>query len=128
MTWIQRYRFREYVRNSMWITPLCFVIFFGIAGALVWRLDRRLGWSLLGFRPGGALAAMAAIVGAMLTFTGFVFSILLVAVQFASAQLTPRVLKASLRDRFTKFALGTFRGTSYYALTILSRITEDFVP
>jgi uncharacterized membrane protein len=71
---------------------------------------------------------MATIVGAMVTFTGMVFSILLVAVQFASAQLTPRVLKTSLSDLTTKFSLGMFIFTFVYAAVVMSRIADDFVP
>ena len=56
------------------------------------------------------------------------FSILLVAVQFASAQLTPRILKTGLTDPFTKFALGVFSGTAVYGLIVMSRVTDDFVP
>ena len=58
-----------------------------------WRLDRWLEWTLFDFETKGATALTAAIVGATLTFLGTAFSVLLVVVQFASTQLTPRALR-----------------------------------
>ena len=44
MTWLQRYRVREFVRNSVWFGPVLgmVVALLAIRG-LVW-LDRELGW------------------------------------------------------------------------------------
>ena len=64
----------------------------------------------------------------MVTFVGIVFSALLMAVQFASAQVTPRALKLSLNDPVTKAALGIFVATFLYALVVMARIRDDFVP
>jgi uncharacterized membrane protein len=40
---------------------------------------------------------LGAIVSGMIAFTGFVFSILLLAVQFGSSQFSPRLLRSFLR-------------------------------
>src|SRR5262249_24454171 len=53
-----------------------------------------------------------------------VFSVLLVAVQIASAQLTPRVIALVLRDPLTKFALTVFVFTYTYSLVVLVRVEE----
>lgn len=67
-----------------------------------------------------------------ITFTGFVFSILLLAVQFGSSQFSPRMLRRFLRDPTTKISLGVFIATFIYALLVLRTIgaggNEDFVP
>ncbi len=77
----------------------------------------------------GMLGAMA---GGMITFTGFVFSILLLAVQFGSSQFSPRMLRRFLRDPTTKISLGMFMATFIYALLVLRTIepvnNEDFIP
>jgi uncharacterized membrane protein len=99
-----------------------------LAAAVIWRFDRWARWELLGFEMEGGMAAMGTIVASMITFIGLVFSILLIAVQFASAQVTPSAVKSSLRDPFTKLALGVFGGTALYGLTIKARITHAFVP
>ena len=68
----------------------------------------------------------------MITFTGFVFSIFLLAVQFGSSQFSPRMLRRFLRDPTTKIALGMFMATFIYALLVLREIqpatNEDFIP
>ena len=77
-------------------------------------------------------SVLGAIAGGMITFTGFVFSILLLAVQFGSSQFSPRMLRRFLRDPTTKVALGTFMATFVYALAILRVVgtgtDKAFVP
>ncbi len=51
-----------------------------------------------------------------------VFSITLVALQMASTQYSPRVLRTFVRKPVTKLALSTFIATFVYSLTLLSRI------
>ena len=58
----------------------------------------------------------------MLTFTGVVFSITLVALQMASTQYSPRVLRTFVRKPVTKLALATFIATFVYSLTLLARV------
>jgi uncharacterized membrane protein len=128
MSWRWRYALGEQLRTALWPVPLASALLGLIAGAIAWRLDQLGGWSLLAFKPGGATALAAVVVGAMITFIGIVFSVLLMAVQFASAQLTPRALKLSLNDPIGKAALGSFVGTFLYALIVMARISDDFVP
>ena len=75
---------------------------------------------------------LPALAGAMITFTGFVFTILLLAIQFGSSQFSPRILRRFLRARTTKVALGMFIATFIYALLVLASIgtaaDKDFVP
>ena len=63
----------------------------------------------------------------MLTFIVFVFSILLVAVQLASAQLTPRIIALVYRNPVLKLSLTFFVFAFTYTLAVLSRI-EETVP
>ncbi len=94
----------------------------------LWRLDRWGGWTLVQFTHEGASALTTGVVTATLTFIGTAFAVLLVVAQFASNQLTPRALKITLGDPLYKIALGLFVGTFVYAMVILARVSEDFVP
>jgi uncharacterized membrane protein len=120
MSWWTRWRVYEYVRNSLWIVPLiCIGIAIGLGFALP-AVDEhttvRIG---IVFSTGAASAVLGSIAGGMITFTGFVFSILLLAVQFGSSQFSPRLLRRFLRDPTTKIAFGTFIATFVYALMVL---------
>src|SRR5262245_21005628 len=108
MTWLQRYRLGALLRTSIWIVPLGAMLAALAAAPAVRRLDHWLGWSLLGFSPEGARAVLGALAASLMTFIVFVFSILLVAVQIAGAQLTPRIIVRSFRNSTTRFCLGLF--------------------
>jgi uncharacterized membrane protein len=69
-----------------------------------------------------ARTLLATIATALLTFTGVVFSITLVALQMASTQYSPRVLRTFVRKPVTKLALATFIATFVYSLTLLARV------
>jgi uncharacterized membrane protein len=128
MSWALRFRLREHLQSALWPVPLACAAVGLAAAAGAWRLDRWGGWVLLDFKAGGATALTAGVVGTMITFVGIVFSVMLVAIQFASSQLTPRALKLSLSDPVVKAALGLFVATFIYALTVMARITDTFVP
>ena len=84
----------------------------------------------LGFQ-GDAEAArsiLSTIAAAMITFTGLVFSITIVALQLASAQFSPRVMRTFLRDRTSKLALATFVATFGFAFTVMRSTRADSVP
>ena len=121
MSWIQRYKLRNYVRNSIWILPV-----FGMVAALVsvdclhW-IEERAGWQS-GFDPAAALALFGTLAGSMFTFIVFLSSSLLLVVQLASAQLSPRIIGVVFRDRVTRFALTLFAFTFTFTLAVLLRI------
>ncbi len=68
----------------------------------------------------------------MMTITSVTFSITIVALQLASSQFGPRLLRNFMRDRGNQISLGTFIATFAYCLLILRTVngTEDqrFVP
>jgi len=88
MTWLQRYKLNSFFRSSIWLPPL--LAWCGAAAAPtdpVGRPDP--GWkSVVG--PGQRRAPCLPRWRRPCHFIVFVFSILLLAVQLASAQLTPR--------------------------------------
>ncbi len=121
MNWIQRYKLRNYVRNSIWLLPVS-----GMVAALVsvnclnW-IEQQAGWQS-SLDPSAALALFGTLAGSMLTFIVFLSSSLLLVVQLASAQLSPRIIGVVFRDRVTRFALTLFAFTFTFTLAVLVRI------
>jgi uncharacterized membrane protein len=126
VTWLQRYRLESFLRSSVWLPPVLGMVAALLLRPLVNELDTRLGWTAA-VGVDGARAVLGALASAMLTFIVFVFSILLVAVQLASAQLTPRIIAVFYNARILKVSLTIFVFTFTYTLAVLSRI-EDRVP
>ena len=126
MTWLQRYRVLSYVRNSIWIPPVAAIVAAVILVRLLNALEAAMGWQS-GFDADTMRAVLGNLAGAMFTFIVFVCSSLLLVVQLASAQLTPRIIGVLFRDRVTKITLSMFVFTFTFAIAALLRI-GDFVP
>ena len=108
MTWLQRYRIRHYIRNSIWILPVLGMVAALAAVPLLHGMEEALGWKSA-INPETARAVLGTLAASMFTFIVFVCSALLVAVQLASAQLTPRIIAIVFRDPVTKFSLNGVR-------------------
>jgi uncharacterized membrane protein len=121
MTWLQRYRVRSYVRNSIWILPVAGMMFALVAVRLVSWVDQRLGIESA-HDPGAARDLLGILAGSMFTLMVFVSSSLLLAMQLASAQLTPRVIGLVFKDSLTKGAMTLFAFTFTFALSVEVRI------
>jgi uncharacterized membrane protein len=127
------------LRGSFWFVPALFtVLAIGLAAGLL-TLDQRLGQQPLGgwLYSGGAEGArslLSALVGSIMTVIGLAFSIMIVTLQLASAQLGPRLLRSFVRDPGNQVVLGTFVATFVYALVVLRTVrgqdgrAEAFVP
>jgi len=127
LTWLQRYRLRAFLESSLWIVPVVGIaLAVAVAPELRW-LDTVTQWTFFGFGPEGARAALSGLVASVFTFVVFVFSILLVAVQIASANLSPRVIAVILAHPPVRVCLGLMAFTFMYGLAVLGRI-ETTVP
>jgi uncharacterized membrane protein len=78
--------------------------------------------------PGTAQTVLGTMAASMFTFIVFVSSALLVAVQLASTQLTPRIIAIVFRDPVTKAAFVVFVFTFTFALAALVRIASSVPP
>lgn len=67
----------------------------------------------------GARAVFAAIAGGLITSTTLLLSMMLVAVQLASSQFSPRTLRNWLGDRHVQHAVGFVLGTTVFCLLAL---------
>src|SRR5579883_2464408 len=127
MTWLQRYRFRHYVSNSIWVQPLLsMAAAIGAVRVLHW-IELRMGWEAVTYVD-TAQAVLGTMASAMFTFIVFVSSALLVAVQLASSQLTPRIIAIVFRDPVTKGSLVVFVFTFTFTLGVLVRVTSTVPP
>jgi uncharacterized membrane protein len=128
------------VRDSLWFIPALAVL--AAAGLAVLavqvptpRAESRFAWVwLFGGGAEGARGVLTAIAGSLITVTGTVFSVTIVALQLASSQFTPRLLRSFVADRVNQVVLGVFIGTFTYTLLVLRTIhsaaggAETFVP
>jgi uncharacterized membrane protein len=127
MTWEQRYRLKLAAGTSLMLwAGLPLVAALVCAPAVRW-FDEETGWKVFGFGPDGARAVLAALAGSMLTFIVFVLSAMLIVVQLASGQLTPRVIALVFALPWVRFTLGAFTFTFAYTVAALGRI-EGRVP
>lgn len=128
MRWRLTTRLKGIAEASIWPIPVAITVvaFFLADGAI--SVEEANDDAVLIFSSGTATALLAAIAAAMITFTGFVFSVLLLVVQFASGQFTPRALRTAYRDRLTQISLGVFVGTFVYTLNVLAEIRDNLVP
>ena len=122
MSWLLRFRLRRFVRRSLWLTPVLALGLVCMVAPLLLRLDRAMGWEWFGFTPDGARAVLSAFTASMLTLVVFVVSSLLIIVQLASAQLTPRIIAMVFVDRRLKWVLSIFAFAYGYTIAASGRI------
>jgi uncharacterized membrane protein len=126
MNWKHLYGLRSYLKSSLWVVPFIAIPFNLVATRILHWLDSWLGWTLMGFAVPGAQALLQAIVTATLSFVVFTFGSLLVAIQVASSQLTPRIIATTLlRNQVVKYTVGLFTFTLMFALSAQNRIDKD---
>jgi uncharacterized membrane protein len=82
-----------------------------------------LGWQILRFTASGGQAMLQTVSTMTLSFIVFTFGSLLVAIQVASGQLTPRVIATTLlRDNVVRYTVGLFVFALLFAISALNRI------
>jgi uncharacterized membrane protein len=116
---------RENISASLWAVPTALVALAGGLTALALAIDEYAP-TLGGVRPwlfGGSASAardlLAVIAGSLITVVALAFSVTIVAIQQASTQFTPRVIRNFMRDRANQCIFDTYIATFVYALLIL---------
>src|SRR4051812_8075590 len=104
MTWIHRYRLRHYLNDSIWIGPCVGIVVALVTARLSRAIDTAVGWKME-FDAGSAQAVLITLAASMFTFVVFLSSALLIALQLASAQLTPRIIALVFRDKVMKWSM-----------------------
>ena len=123
MTWNRRYQVKSYLRSALWIIPLVAVPLEQVAWMLVRTLDTRFAWKGLALGVTGAQAMFNAGITLALSFIVFTFGSLLVAIQVASGQYTPRIIATTLlRDNVIRCTVGLFVFTLLFAIKAADRL------
>ncbi|WP_405621772.1 DUF2254 domain-containing protein [Streptomyces sp. NBC_00076] len=130
---------REHLRDTFWFAPaaamLCVVVVWAVASEIDAALVRALQdeheydtiEELLKF-ANDARTVVTTVSSAMMTFIGVVFSISLVAVQMASGQFSPRVVRIFVRSRITKATFAVFLATFVLTLLVLTAYGSEDDP
>jgi uncharacterized membrane protein len=123
MIWKQFYHLRSYIRTSLWVVPFIAIPLELIATRVLHRIDGWLGWPFLDVGVSGAQALLNAVITATMSFVVFTFGSLLVALQVASGQLTPRIISTVLlRNNVVRYTTGLFIFTFLFAVSAIDRI------
>jgi uncharacterized membrane protein len=129
MRWNQWYSLKSYVRSSLWIVPFVALLLYIVIIRVIYAIDAWITWvPLMPWGLSGTQMLLQTIVTLTLTFIVFTFGSLLVAIQIAGGQLTPRIIAATLlRDNAIRFTVGLFIFTLLFATGVLARL-ETTVP
>lgn len=122
---------REHLRDTFWFAPTAAMVLVFVVWTVVGALDTAIVESLQRSRDYETLdnllrlaedtkTVVTSVSSAMMTFIGVVFSISLVAVQMASGQFSPRVVRIFVRSRITKATFAVFLATFLLSLLVLT--------
>jgi uncharacterized membrane protein len=128
----------DYLAGALWVLPTVSVVVFLLAGAVLSRVevDQDSPWATLAFQgtADDARSLLIVVSSTMITVTGLVFALTIVALQIASGQYSPRLLRNFMRDRGTQLVLSIFVGAFAYSTAGLYTVgvqgsgQEAFVP
>ena len=128
MNWNRRYAIKSYLLSTIWTAPVVALVLEQATFRLTSTENFDFGWF-----PGFAVDAKGTIAGAdyviasTIAFLVFTFSSLLVAIQVASGQLTPRIIATTLlRDRGIRWSVALFVYALASAVAVKSR--ADVIP
>ena len=113
-------------RQSLIALPVLYLAAACVLGLVVPELDaRRKVDAVPGTGIGTARDILSATATGMIAFTGFVVASVLVVVQFAAGQYSPRLVLWFRRDALTKHAIGLFLAVFAFALVALRQIEGE---
>ena len=123
LEWRTRFWLKSYLRSSMWLVPLGAYVASLVAISVLGWIDARMQWQWAWqLNVEIVQNVLQMFVAAMLSFIVFTFGSLLVAVQIASAQLTPRIIATVLlRDNTIRLIAGLFVLSLVFDLGLLAR-------
>ncbi|MGR2752651.1 DUF2254 domain-containing protein [Agromyces arachidis] len=125
--------FSEAAASRLWPIPAGALVVGVILGVLLPELDRAVdgrlsptveAWVFSG-GVDAARAVLTTISGSLITATSLTFSLTVVALQLASSQASPRLLRLFAADPMVHWALASFLGTFAYSLVVLRTVSDD---
>ena len=137
MPWNRWYSFKSYVRSALWLIPFIALV----VGVALKRLSEwfgnwaaSAGWwergkAFLELEPAEAQAFLDRIFSINISFLVFTFGSLLVAIQVAGGQYTPRIIATTLlRDNVIRGISGIFVFTLLWSNRTMVQLSETHVP
>ncbi len=126
---LRRLRLRalaDKLRESLLFLPALMLIASVVVAVVLGNIDQAhqsspLPWTF-SFAPGTASTLLGIVAGAVITTAGVVFSLLVVSLQLASGQFSPRVLRGFWRDRFGQVLIGLLLSTFAFCVLVLARV------
>jgi uncharacterized membrane protein len=117
---------RDRLRESLLFLPALMLLASAAVAVVLAGIDSRhqsrpLPWTFT-FAPGTASTLLGIIAGATITTAGVVFSLLVVSLQLASGQFSPRVLRGFWRDRFGQVLVGLLVSTFVFCVLALAQL------
>ena len=126
MTWLDRYRLREFAGSSFWLFPSLALLVAWLTGkAVLWFVPDPHWPRFDDSDMEGMRVSMAAFASSMLTFMVYAVSALLLAVQLASGQITPRLIRLTFSRWEMKFAASVFVFAFGITIVALANTTEQ---
>ncbi len=123
LTWSRLYRVTSYVRSALWIVPFIAIVAVLASVPILRVLDSWLKWDLVGLGVEGARSLYQTVITLSLSFLVFTFGSLLVAIQIAGGQLTPRIIATTLlRDNVVRYTVGLFVFSLVFSVMALDRL------
>jgi uncharacterized membrane protein len=123
LDWNDIYRATSYLRSALWVVPIIAILLVLAIAPVLRVLDVWLEWRFFGLSMTGAQSLYQTVITFTLSFLVFTFSSLLVAIQVAGGQLTPRIIATTLlRDNVVRYSVGLFVFTLLFAVMALNRL------
>jgi len=120
------------LQSTLWFIPAIMTSVATALALLLLRLDQRIlndpevtTWWLFEGGAEGARGVLSTIAGTMITVVTTAFSITIVALQLASTQFSPRILKSFTGDRGNQLVLGMFIATFAYTVVVLRAVRSE---
>jgi uncharacterized membrane protein len=127
LAWSTLYRAVSYSKSALWVVPILAGVLERLLFRVLQRVEPLVTWQLIDLGVDGAKTLFQTVITLTLSFIIFTFGSLLVAIQVASGQLTPRIIATTLlRDRAIKYVVGLNVFSLLFAITALNR-TEGTV-
>lgn len=126
MGWLARYRLRRFIKYSFWLFPSLAIIAAWVMGRAIVEFVPDVD---LGVLSRSNIEATRSVVGAfaasMLTFVVYAVSALLLTVQLASGQITPRLISLTFGRWTTKVATSAFVFSFGLSLVALGNVGDE---
>ena len=125
LLWHRLYRATSYAKSALWVIPFVAIVLVLAITPPLRALDAWLGWRIAGLGISGAQGLYQTVITLTLSFMVFTFGSLLVAIQIAGGQLTPRIIATTLlRDNVVRYSVGLFVFTLLFTVMALNRLEQ----